>query len=89
MFAQGLSYVEQWMKTDGPGLVAWCVVDGKASTVNALIDDLRIYGALKKADLLWGGYGQSLDSLENAIVKGGIHKGNYVDFYDAKRKEYD
>ena len=88
LFEQGLAYVEQWMKTDGPGLSAWCVTDGKASSVNALIDDFRIYGALKKADLLWGGYGQSLDTLENAIAKGGIHKGNYVDFYDANNKEY-
>lgn len=34
---------------------------------NALIDDLRMYRALKNADALWGGYGTEREALARAI----------------------
>ena len=50
------------------GLAAWYVdEDGTKADSNALLDDIRIWSALKSADKLWGGYGKSADQIRNAI----------------------
>lgn len=87
LFEKGFSYIEQYMRENGKGLMAWCVTDGEASDVNALIDDLRVYGALQQAQKLWGGYEEELKSLREALIKQGIYRGNYVDFYDTKSRQ--
>lgn len=84
---QGFSYIEQYMRKDGKGLIAWCVTDGEPSGVNALIDDLRVYEALEQAQKLWGGYEEKLISLREALTEQGIYRGNYVDFYDTKGRQ--
>ncbi len=87
VFERGFSYIQRYMREDGQGLPAWCVSNGEASDVNALIDDLRVYGALQQAQKLWGGYEEELQSLRDALKKQGISRGNYVDFYDTKSRQ--
>lgn len=82
LFDKAFSYVKSNMLIDG--LVSWCVENGEVSNVNALVDDLRIYKALLKADEKWGGYEDDLKTLRTALAKNMINKNNYVDFYDTK-----
>lgn len=82
LFDRTMSYINQVMLQDG--LVSWCVDDGEVSAVNALIDDMRIYGALLQADVLWGGYGEILKDMEIALEEKAISKKGYTDFYDLK-----
>lgn len=86
MFDSALAYVKQYMWENG--LASWSVERGQASKVNALIDDLRIYRGLKKAQELWGGYEEDILYCESTLLEFGIDKRKYVDFYDAGNKEY-
>ena len=52
-FEQAFSYVKNNMWQEG--LASWQVKDGQASPVNALIDDFRLYRALKAAQKQWKG----------------------------------
>lgn len=81
LFDSTLSYINGNMSRDG--LIIWSVTDGQAGSVNALVDDLRIYGALLKAQELWGGYDGILKEHHGALAAYGIRDGRYVDFYDA------
>ena len=85
LFDSTLSYINGSMNRDG--LIIWSVTDGQAGSVNALVDDLRIYGALLQAQSLWGGYDEILKAHQGALTAYGIRDGRYVDFYDAKSRK--
>lgn len=70
------------------GLVSWMVQNGKASEVNALLDDIRIYQAVDCAQELWGGYDEEVSNLTNRFIQYGINKnGDYIDFYDSDSEQ--
>jgi thiol-disulfide isomerase/thioredoxin len=86
LFDQILNYIQNnlW----GDGLTAWKVSSGKASSVNALIDDLRIYEAIYEANNVWSGYDEILKNYEGKLLTYGIQDGKYSDIYDTESKEY-
>ena len=86
LFEQIWGYVKVQMMQES--LAAWKISGGNAAQVNALIDDFRIWSAVKDADELWGGYKQDWKEYSDRIIKYGIQDGKYVDFYDHKHKEY-
>ncbi|MFW6679649.1 TlpA family protein disulfide reductase [Lacrimispora sp. AGF001] len=86
LFEKILTYINGVMRVNG--ITGWNVSNDKPSEVNSLLDDLRILGALLKANNLWGGYDQSITSYSDEIAKYGIHNRNYVDFYDSGYKKY-
>jgi hypothetical protein len=86
LFDKILAYINNDLWLDG--LTAWRVSAGKASKVNALIDDLRIYNALDQAQRIWGGYEEILEDYRIKLFTYGTRKGKFVDFYDADSKEY-
>ncbi len=59
----------------------------KLSTVNSLIDDLRIYDALCAAQQQWGGYDVIKEQWNKAIIKYNSNKNYLYDFYDFKVKQ--
>ncbi|MFT4145689.1 MAG: glycosyl hydrolase family 8 [Mobilitalea sp.] len=59
----------------------------KLSTVNSLIDDLRIYAALCMAQEQWGGYEDIKEQWDKAILKYNTEKNHLIDFYDFKAKQ--
>lgn len=85
LFDRAWNYVRGNMNLGG--LISWCVTDGTASGVNALLDDLRIYHALREAEKHWGGYAADAGSLEEALASYVIQDGRYVDFYDTKNRQ--
>ena len=67
------------------GLPAWYVTEaGSTATVNALMDDLRIWYALRQAGEKWGGtYGEEAEQLRNAIREQCLNEEDgYVDYTD-------
>lgn len=87
LFDQLYGYVKNKLSLS-KGLTAWIVQDGKVSEVNALLDDLRIYQSLNKAQEIWGGYEQDITSLRNRLKQYGMSKDmQYVDFYDSSTKD--
>ncbi|KAB1439455.1 redoxin domain-containing protein [Candidatus Galacturonibacter soehngenii] len=70
------------------GLTSWQIKENKTSTVNALIDDFRIYQALEEASGIWSGYEDILNHFREKLLKYGLKNGRFVDFYNAKSKEY-
>lgn len=85
LFERLWDYVRQYMWQDG--LCAWRVQDKEAGNVNALIDDLRIYRALSRAQELWGGYENALASMEDAMASRMIVEDKFTDFYDFDRED--
>ena len=85
LFERSFAYIEDQMCRDA--LPAWRVSNNKADRVNALIDDLRIYGALVKAEALWGGYDEQVARYQENLKEYGLSKGKYIDFYDFKAKK--
>lgn len=85
LFDRTLGYVNTYMS--GEGLTAWTVTDKNASNVNALLDDLRIYGALELAQEQWGEYEEALESFRQKLLEYGMENGSYIDFYDSKLKK--
>lgn len=85
LFDNAIGYVENQMSRDA--LPAWRVSGKQADRVNALIDDLRIYGALIKADELWGGYEELILKYRENLKEYGLFKGQAIDFYDFKAKQ--
>lgn len=84
MFDQAYSFVNANLRLDS-GLYAWrFTAEGDAATANALLDDLRIYHALTRANALWGGYEDDAKALHKALLEQLVQKGSLVDFYDAK-----
>ena len=57
------------------------------STVNSVIDDLRIYEAICSAEEQWGGYQGIKVQWNNAILRYNTDKNYVVDFYDFKSKK--
>ena len=85
LFADSWNYAKERLYRDG--VFAWYATgDGKRANANALIDDLRIYRALKNANELWGGYGAELAALAKAIGGHNIEKGHLAGFYDFQQK---
>lgn len=85
LFEQSWQYAKESLHRDG--IFAWYATEtGEQADANALIDDLRIYRALKSADALWGGLETELASLAEAILAHNVSKGQPVGFYDFRQK---
>ena len=85
LFADSWNFAVERLRRDG--IFAWYATeDGKQANANALIDDLRIYRALKDANALWGGYDAELAALAEAIRAHNISKGHLSGFYDFQQK---
>lgn len=80
LFKTTLDYINKYMKNDE--LVSWRVQHNNASRVNAAIDDLRIYGALKEGYDKFGKNTKELRKYRKAIYKYNVEDGNLVDSYD-------
>lgn len=85
LFDQLLQYSVSNLTKDG--LTAWIVTDKKASRVNALLDDFRIYQALCQAQKLWGGYDAYIEDYQKNLLDYGMDDDKYIDFYDAENKQ--
>lgn len=86
LFDKILGYIKAFLWKEG--LAAWRMEDGKAGSVNALIDDLRIYRALVEAEKLWGGYASEVRLCEEALLERAVSDGKFVDFYDFQNRVY-
>ena len=83
LFDSAYRFVSQNMMQDG--LVSWYATGGGSQAgSNALLDDLRIYGALESADQLWGGYGEDAARLRESIYSKHTQDGKLVGFYEFK-----
>lgn len=80
LFNTTLSYINKYMKNDR--LISWKVEDGKASRVNAAIDDLRVYDALYDGMEKFGVKEKELKSYSRSIYKYNVDNNNLVDCYD-------
>ncbi len=80
LFNSTLNYINNNMKSDE--LVTWQIQDGKKSRVNAAIDDLRIYGAMKDGYERFHTKEEGLRKYRKAIYKYNTNEGNLIDFYD-------
>ena len=84
-FDQSYRYAKEKLRRDG--VFCWYVTrDGKQADANALIDDLRIYRALRLADERWGGYAAEARALAKAIEGHNVTRGHLAGFYDFKQK---
>lgn len=88
LFERYLKFVTKNMLNNNT-LTGWMVSETDSqkyhvSTVNSMIDDLRIYGAVCAAKKRWGGYQELKEQWENAIQRYNIEDNNFVDFYDFK-----
>ena len=86
LFRQITDYIKNHMLAE-KGLTAWTVTEEESSPVNALLDDLRIYSAIVRAEEQWGGYEELRNDYQQRIYTYGIQKGQYVDFYDSSTKK--
>ena len=69
------------------GIFCWYVTeDGKQASANALLDDLRIYDALRTAEARWGGYAEEAAALAQAIWDRNVTRGRLAGFYDFSQK---
>lgn len=81
LYQKTKQYVDNIMK-ENP-LVSWRVVNDKAASVNALIDDLRIYGAMYDYTMKNNGDEQELKDYSDQILEYNTdNKGRLVNFYD-------
>lgn len=86
LFDKILGYIKAFLWKEG--LAAWRMEEGKTDSVNALIDDLRIYRALVGAEELWGGYASDVRLCGEALLERAVCDGKYVDFYDFQNRIY-
>lgn len=85
LFDSAYSFVKNYMQKDG--LVAWYVTEnGEKAGANAFLDDLRIAGALQKAQTRWGGYEEYAQLAAN-IQKRNLYRKQIASFYDFNVKE--
>ena len=85
LFESSWSFAKEHLYRDG--VFAWyATADGKQANANALIDDLRIYRALKGANELWGGYDAELAALAEAIREHNTRKGHLAGYYDFQQR---
>lgn len=69
------------------GVFCWYATQaGAQANANALLDDLRIYAALRDADARWGGYREQAATLAQAIWDHNAVKGRLAGFYDFAQK---
>lgn len=80
LFNTTLDYINKYMKNDE--LVSWRVENKNASRVNAAIDDLRIYGALKDGFYKFGKNNKELRKYRKAIYKYNVEDKKLIDSYD-------
>lgn len=77
-----------WEYTDSvrfrEGLMPWVISEKEKTNVNALVDDLRIIGALHKAENKWGGYGETYQKYVDAVMRYNMEGKNPVDCYDVE-----
>lgn len=85
LFNNTLNYVNKYMNNDD--LASWVVEDGIGNRVNSVLDDLRIYKALKDGNGKFGKYDKELIKYRNAIYKYNVNRNNLIDSYDFKYKE--
>ena len=84
-FDQSYGYAKE--KLEREGVFCWyAAADGKRAGANALIDDLRIYSALRAADGRWGGYGAEAKALATALGGHNVSRGHLCGFYDFAQK---
>jgi hypothetical protein len=62
-FERYYSYLKENMQLDN-GLYGWSFNNGSLSGSNALVDELRIFKALSRADSLWGGFETDIKSFQ-------------------------
>lgn len=86
LFNQILDFISNNMWKEG--LTAWQITENDTSNVNALIDDFRIYYALKEASAIWDGYEEVLSNFQEKLITYGLKNNRFVDFYNAESKEY-
>lgn len=75
------------MLPEGGGPYPWVVTDKQDVTVNAAVDDLRIYSAVKAAQEIWGEV-QIVSDMEKALTAYLLRDGKLVDFYDFTYEQY-
>ncbi len=91
LFDRYLNFTLEYMLNKNE-LTGWMISENKdekykLSTVNSLIDDLRIYDALCAAQEQWGGYKEQKEQWNNAIIKYNSKKNYLYDFYDSKAEQ--
>lgn len=85
LFDSAYSFVKKYMLKNG--LFAWYVTeDGESAGANAFLDDLRIVGALQKAQTHWGGYEEYAQLAAN-VIKRNAYRKQLVSFYDFNMKQ--
>jgi len=86
LFDRYFGYVTKYMLGTN-SLAGWMVTEDGSARVNSLLDDLRIYKALYKANQQWGGYDEMLQKWEGNLLKYNTNKNHIVDSYDFKFKK--
>lgn len=84
LFDQAYGYAKAHLAQDG--LFRWYGSADANAPANAFLDDLRIYGALVRAQARWGGYEAEIASLEAALSQYNVTSEGPVDFYDFERR---
>lgn len=84
LFEKTLEYVNKYMKNNE--LAAWIIQKGKSSSINAVLDDFRIYKGMEKAPKAFGDFDEELKKYRDSIYKYNVNKNNLVDSYDFKYK---
>ncbi|MCH5287465.1 MAG: redoxin family protein [Christensenellaceae bacterium] len=85
LFEQSWQYARDWLRREG--VFAWYATEeGKQADANALIDDLRLYRALKAAQTLWGGFETEIEALAQALLTHNVSDGQPVGFYDFRQR---
>ncbi|MGB8450894.1 MAG: TlpA disulfide reductase family protein [Anaerocolumna sp.] len=85
LFDKYFGYVKQHMLSNTE-LASWLIADGDVSSSNSLVDDLRIYKCLWKANELWGSYDDMLKFWKKNIYLYNIQNNHLVDSYDFKKQ---
>ena len=85
LFERYYSYLEENMQLDN-GLYGWSLNGGSLSASNALVDELRIFKALSKANSLWGGYEADINELSTSILKYNTEQLRLINSYDVKAR---
>jgi thiol-disulfide isomerase/thioredoxin len=86
LFERYYSYLKENMQLDN-GLYGWSFNNGSLSGSNALVDELRIFKALSRANSLWGGFETDIKELSAAILKYNTEQLRLINSYDTKAKQ--
>ena len=85
LFDQSYRFARERLMREG--VFCWYAAeDGKQASANALLDDLRIYDALRQAEARWGGYAEEAAALAQAIWDHNVIRGRLAGFYDFSQK---